>query len=111
MRRRLEGAVAIAEIDGAVPEKVELMIVIKVCGEYQGRGSRKTLLARLTEQSTGLPVIPGEVEGSTLGNFAVQLAALDGAASGAATAPAADLVRSWASYLSTTTPEPQSIAQ
>jgi rhamnulokinase len=76
-----------------------------------GGGSRNALLARLTEQSTGLQVIPGEVEGSTLGNFAVQLAALDGAASGAATVPAADLVRSWASYLSTTTPEPQSVEQ
>ena len=86
-----------------------------------GGGSRNALLARLTEESTGLPVVPGEVEGSTLGNFAVQLAALDvahydvsdrdGAASEATTAPAADLVRSWASYLSTTTPEPQSVAR
>jgi len=32
-------------------------------------------LRRLTEESTGLPVIVGEAEGSTLGNFAVQLAA------------------------------------
>ena len=39
-----------------------------------GGGSRNTLLSRLTEESTGLPVFPGEVEGSTLGNFAVQLA-------------------------------------
>jgi rhamnulokinase len=40
-----------------------------------GGGSRNTLLRLLTEESTGLPVFPGEVEGSTLGNFAVQLAA------------------------------------
>lgn len=40
-----------------------------------GGGSRNTLLRRLTEESTGLPVFPGEVEGSTLGNFAVQLTA------------------------------------
>ena len=39
-----------------------------------GGGSRNALLNRLTEESTGLPVFPGEVEGSTLGNFAVQLA-------------------------------------
>jgi len=39
-----------------------------------GGGSRNGLLSRLTEESTGLPVLPGEVEGSTLGNFAVQLA-------------------------------------
>jgi rhamnulokinase len=39
-----------------------------------GGGSRNALLRRLTEESTGLPVIIGEAEGSTLGNFAVQLA-------------------------------------
>lgn len=39
-----------------------------------GGGSRNGLLSRLTEESTGLKVHPGEVEGSTLGNFAVQLA-------------------------------------
>ena len=39
-----------------------------------GGGSRNGLLSRLTEESTGLPVLSGEVEGSTLGNFAVQLA-------------------------------------
>ena len=40
-----------------------------------GGGSRNALLRRLTEESTGLPVMVGEAEGSTLGNFAVQLAA------------------------------------
>lgn len=40
-----------------------------------GGGSRNALLRRLTEESTGLPVLMGEAEGSTLGNFAVQLAA------------------------------------
>jgi rhamnulokinase len=39
-----------------------------------GGGSRNGLLSRLTEESTGLQVFPGETEGSTLGNFAVQLA-------------------------------------
>jgi rhamnulokinase len=39
-----------------------------------GGGSRNALLRRLTEESTGLPVLVGEAEGSTLGNFAVQLA-------------------------------------
>jgi rhamnulokinase len=42
-----------------------------------GGGSRNSLLRRLTEESTGLPVLVGEAEGSTLGNFAVQLAAWD----------------------------------
>jgi rhamnulokinase len=41
-----------------------------------GGGSRNQLLTRLTEDATGLPVLVGEAEGSTLGNFAVQLAAL-----------------------------------
>lgn len=40
-----------------------------------GGGSRNQLLRSLTEAATGLPVVPGEAEGSTLGNFAVQLAA------------------------------------
>ncbi len=40
-----------------------------------GGGSRNALLSKLTEKSTGLPVFAGEAEGSTLGNFAVQLAA------------------------------------
>jgi rhamnulokinase len=39
-----------------------------------GGGSRNALLRKLTEESTGLAVIIGEAEGSTLGNFAVQLA-------------------------------------
>jgi rhamnulokinase len=39
-----------------------------------GGGSRNALLSRLTSESTGLPVITGEAEGSTIGNFAVQLA-------------------------------------
>jgi rhamnulokinase len=40
-----------------------------------GGGSRNAFLRRLTETATGLSVTPGEAEGSTLGNFAVQLAA------------------------------------
>ncbi|WP_263359730.1 rhamnulokinase [Acidicapsa ligni] len=42
-----------------------------------GGGSRNALLSQLTSVSTGLPVITGEIEGSTIGNFAVQLAAKD----------------------------------
>jgi rhamnulokinase len=59
-----------------------------------GGGSRNSLLSRLTEQSTGLPVFAGEAEGSTLGNFAVQLAA----ESTGKTSP--ELVRAWAARLS-----------
>jgi len=58
-----------------------------------GGGSRNSLLNRLTEESTGLPVFVGEAEGSTLGNFAVQLAATGNGK----TSP--ELVRMWARRL------------
>lgn len=62
-----------------------------------GGGSRNVLLRRLTEESTGLPVVIGEAEGSTLGNFAVQLAALeDGDEAGPGFAKR---VRTWAARL------------
>lgn len=59
-----------------------------------GGGSRNALLRRLTEESTGLPVIVGEAEGSTLGNFAVQLAF---ARAEGVTLPAS--IRGWAARL------------
>jgi rhamnulokinase len=62
-----------------------------------GGGSRNALLRRLTEESTGLPVVIGEAEGSTLGNFAVQLAAMeDRDKTGVGFA---ERVRSWAARL------------
>jgi len=42
-----------------------------------GGGSRNTLLNRLTAAATGLEVRCGAVESATIGNFAVQLAALE----------------------------------
>jgi len=42
-----------------------------------GGANRNKLLVRLTEQRTGLPVEIGETESTTIGNFAVQLAASD----------------------------------
>jgi rhamnulokinase len=42
-----------------------------------GGGSRNALLNRLTEEQSGLQVIAGSPESSTIGNFAVQLARLD----------------------------------
>ncbi|HEY8997671.1 MAG TPA: FGGY-family carbohydrate kinase [Edaphobacter sp.] len=48
-----------------------------------GGGSQNTLLNSLTEAATGLRVVRGAVESSTLGNFALQLAALDGDTSAA----------------------------
>ena len=58
-----------------------------------GGASRNALLARLTEQSTGLPVSAGHAEGSTIGNFAVQLAA------SSHQPPAPEAVRAWAARL------------
>jgi rhamnulokinase len=42
-----------------------------------GGANRNRLLVRLTEERTGLPVEIGETESTTIGNFAVQLAASD----------------------------------
>ena len=46
-----------------------------------GGGSRNRLLNRLTRDATGLEVHCGYVESATIGNFAMQLAVKDGAAS------------------------------
>ncbi len=57
-----------------------------------GGGSRNRLLTQLTAQRTGLPVKAGEAESSTIGNFAVQLAA------GSRTL-SIEAVRAWAARL------------
>lgn len=44
-----------------------------------GGGSRNAYLNRLVHERTGLEVIRGPVESSTIGNAAIQMAALDGA--------------------------------
>jgi rhamnulokinase len=59
-----------------------------------GGGSRNRLLNRLTARATNLEVRTGAVESSTVGNFAVQLAALETARADAAT------VAHWAQQLS-----------
>jgi rhamnulokinase len=43
-----------------------------------GGGSRNQLLNRLTAERTGLEVVAGATEGTTIGNFAIQMAALAG---------------------------------
>ncbi|MGB9415117.1 MAG: FGGY family carbohydrate kinase [Acidobacteriaceae bacterium] len=58
-----------------------------------GGGSLNPLLNRLTANATGLPLSCGVVESSTIGNFAVQLTALEGAQN------ARDRIRHWASVL------------
>jgi rhamnulokinase len=61
-----------------------------------GGGSLNQLLTRLTAEHTGLPVETGNVESSTIGNFAVQLASSE-AEGGRLNA---DTVRRWAQSLS-----------
>lgn len=60
-----------------------------------GGGSRNQLLTRLTAERTGLPVETGHPEGSTIGNFAVQLASAQ--ANGQPLSP--ESVRNWAKVL------------
>jgi rhamnulokinase len=43
-----------------------------------GGANQNTFLNRLTQEATGLEVFRGSPESSTIGNFAVQLAALEG---------------------------------
>jgi rhamnulokinase len=66
-----------------------------------GGGSQNDLLNRLTASATGLEVHRGAVESSTIGNFAVQLAALNQARSGS-NGVSAEAVSAWAVLLNTT---------
>jgi rhamnulokinase len=59
-----------------------------------GGGSKNSLLNRLTAERTGLEVILGSAEATTLGNFAIQMAALQGSwndTTGVAAAAVAEL--------------------
>lgn len=64
-----------------------------------GGGSRNKMLNRLTRQATGLEVICGAAESSTLGNFAVQLAALEPRTG---TTASQDRISKWARVLAQT---------
>jgi rhamnulokinase len=64
-----------------------------------GGGSRNTLLNELTAKATGLTVYCGSAESSTIGNFAVQLAVLEGHSSSESRAFGDD-VATWAAKLS-----------
>ncbi len=63
-----------------------------------GGGSRNMLLNRLTAEQTGLEVIPGSTESTTIGNFAVQLSALEGDCIGTA-GPSSWAVVQWSERL------------
>ena len=62
-----------------------------------GGGSQNQLLNQLTEKATGLEVKCGAVESSTIGNFAIQLAVLEGSITAEGVNPAA--VAKWAGIL------------
>jgi rhamnulokinase len=63
-----------------------------------GGGSKNTVLNRLTARSTGLEVLTGSTESATVGNFAIQLAALEGNYTGGY-GVTAQAVSKWASVL------------
>ncbi len=64
-----------------------------------GGGSQNALLNRLTAERTGLEIILGSVESTTVGNFAIQLAATENL-SEPGRGVAADSVAKWAERLS-----------
>ena len=64
-----------------------------------GGGSQNTFLNQLTAQRTGLEVILGSVESTTIGNFAIQLAALENDRK-STNGVTADSVAKWAERLS-----------
>ena len=72
----------IAEITGKTLRRVYIV----------GGGSRNEVLNRLIAQAAGMEVIRGAVESSTLGNFAVQMAALESSAD-------AEAIAEWAAAL------------
>ena len=61
-------ASAIASLEQMLGRKLERIHIL-------GGASRNKLLTKLTEHRTGLPVETGQPESSTIGNFAIQLAA------------------------------------
>ena len=55
----------VEELNKLLPRPVECLHII-------GGGSRNRLLNRLTEDALGIPVVPGPVEATALGNLLVQ---------------------------------------
>jgi rhamnulokinase len=64
-----------------------------------GGGSKNSVLNQLTARATGLQVLTGSTESATLGNFAIQLAALEGKYTNDV-GVAANAVADWAAILS-----------
>ncbi len=76
-----------AEILSALPTRPDEIFIV-------GGGSRNRFLNRLTEKASGIRVSVGYVESSTIGNFAIQLAALNQFAR-----PTAENIAYWARVL------------
>jgi rhamnulokinase len=75
---------------------LEKMLGRRLTGIHMlGGASRNKLLVSLTEQRTGLSVEIGQTESTTIGSFAIQLAASE--ADGRSISPEA--IRSWAARL------------
>jgi rhamnulokinase len=79
-------------------QSLEHMLGCRIDGIHiLGGGSQNQLLSRLTAERTGRPVERGNVEGSTIGNFAVQLASDEALI-------AREAVQRWAQRLSAQSP-------
>jgi len=72
-------------IEGMTGKKLRRIFVV-------GGGSQNSLLNELTAKATGLEVLRGAVESSTVGNFAVQMSALNGDVSAGEVARWAELL-------------------
>jgi rhamnulokinase len=90
-------AIALADLEQMLHRKLDRIHII-------GGASRNQLLADLTAKRTNLPVDCGHPESSTIGNFAIQLAASE-EPNGRVTREG---VRRWASLLSNPIPQPSS---
>ena len=64
-------AQVLSSIAGITRKKLKRLFIV-------GGGSKNSLLNRLTAERSGLEVILGSAEASTVGNFAIQMAALQG---------------------------------
>jgi rhamnulokinase len=81
-------ASALAQLEQMLGHKLDRIVLL-------GGASRNQLLTSLTAERTGLPVASGNPESSTIGNFAVQLAATE--AGGQPLSP--ESLRHWAAEL------------
>jgi rhamnulokinase len=73
-----------------------------------GGASQNDFLNRLIEQTTGLEVLRGSAESSTIGNFAVQMAALQGSRDAVSGADA-EQVSQWAALFAASMEEPATL--